>query len=137
VSDDADQMASIEEVLEENVRRGWMKHAGVDDDGNQRYQLTVTGKEAVEAGFETGQMLIDEDKDPRPPRYGPMQADHPVVGDTCKACGELIAVGDFTTIATLGPGSDPEQRAKCAAGRPYTAIGVVCHYACVTGIEGG
>lgn len=55
---DADQLAAIEQSLETCVERGWMEHAGVDDEGRQLYRLTRAGEEAVEAGF--GDQADDE-----------------------------------------------------------------------------
>lgn len=66
-------------------------------------------------------------------RMGPLDFEHPSVGDTCPACKQCINTGAYVTIVPLGPGDDPEAQALCLAGRPYTAIFVVVHYACATG----
>jgi hypothetical protein len=58
---DAEELAAIVRVLEEGVRRGWFEHVGVDEEGQQLYRLTVTGMEAVEAGFETGRLLMSDE----------------------------------------------------------------------------
>lgn len=71
--------------------------------------------------------------DPR--KYPPLKASHPAVGMECKACEQPFVAGDVTTIVPLGPGDDPEERQKAREGRPYNAVGALCHYACVTGDE--
>jgi hypothetical protein len=69
---------------------------------------------------------------PRP--FGPKKADHPSVGQPCAACPVPLAEGDYTTLVTLGPGADPEEREKAAQGRPYNAIAVEVHWSCGTGL---
>ena len=69
------------------------------------------------------------------PKYGPKAADHPSVGEKCPACGEAFKPDDFTTLVTLGPGNDPEQRRRAREGLAYNAVGLEVHYACVTGEE--
>lgn len=66
--------------------------------------------------------------------FGPKSADHPSVGNTCEACGEDFKAGDYTTLAVLGPGSDPEEQEKARDGRPYNAIAVEIHWSCGTGL---
>lgn len=68
-----------------------------------------------------------------PPKFGPKTKNHPSVGKECRACHQPFKEGDYTTLICLGPGSDSEEREKCRAGRPYTAIAVEVHYACATG----
>lgn len=79
-------------------------------------------------------MSADE-HDPR--RFGPKTADHPSCNNpdsTCPACGEMFQAGDFTTLVTIGPGTDEEEQQKAREGRAYNAIAVEAHYACVTGV---
>jgi hypothetical protein len=63
-------------------------------------------------------------------RFGPKQADHPSVGDVCRACSELFDVGDFTALIPLGPGGDPEARKARDEGRAYNAVAIEIHYEC-------
>lgn len=69
------------------------------------------------------------------PRFGPKQPGHPSVGEQCPACHRPFVAGDYTTLVELGPGDDPEQRAKASAGGVYTAVALEVHYACATGDE--
>lgn len=55
--------------------------------------------------------------------------------ELCPGCKKPFQVGDYTTIVVIGPGDDPEQQAKAAAGRPYNAVAIEAHYSCVTGIK--
>lgn len=66
-------------------------------------------------------------------KFGPKTANHHSVGELCQACKMQFAEGDYTTLISLGPGSDAEERARAAAGRPYNAIAVEVHWACATG----
>lgn len=59
-SDDAER-AAIDQALEDAVQRGWMEHAGRDDEGNQLYRLKVTGNEALQAGIEAARIITDAD----------------------------------------------------------------------------
>lgn len=67
-------------------------------------------------------------------RFGPKTADHPSVGKECQACHSPLREGDFTTLITLGPGDDDEARERAREGRPYNAVAIEVHYACVTGM---
>ena len=70
-------------------------------------------------------------------RFGPKTAEHvknaPVRHRSCPACHKKFKVGDFTTLVAIGPGDSEEGRELCAAGRPYNAVALEAHYACVTG----
>lgn len=66
-------------------------------------------------------------------RLGPKPLGHPGVGVECLACGVPFVVGDYTALVMVGPGDDPGQRAKAAAGQPYRAVGVELHWPCATG----
>lgn len=68
-------------------------------------------------------------------RFGPKQADHPSVGEECPACHVAFKEGDYTTLITLGPGADDEERRKARDGHAYTAVAQEVHYACATGEE--
>lgn len=61
--------------------------------------------------------------------------DHPLVGEPCSACRELLKVFDPIVMIPLGPGSDKEQRKKARSGMAYNAISLVVHRACGTGAE--
>ena len=65
--------------------------------------------------------------------FGPKSADHPSVGTDCPACHVPFAEGDYTTLVTLGPGSDPEEQQRATEGRPYNAVAVEVHWTCATG----
>jgi hypothetical protein len=67
-------------------------------------------------------------------KFGPKTADHPSVGAECKACHQPLKAGDYTTLIPLGPGDDPEEQAKAAAGRPYNSIALEVHWTCATGL---
>lgn len=55
-------------------------------------------------------------------------------GRKCPGCGQKFSEGDFTTLVGIGPGDDEDERALCREGRPYNAVAIEAHYACVTGI---
>lgn len=66
-------------------------------------------------------------------KFGPLPADHPLVGDTCAACRVNFVAGDEMTLVSLGPGDDSEEREKATAGRPYNSVAAPVHWACATG----
>jgi hypothetical protein len=68
-------------------------------------------------------------------KIGPKTEGHQSIGMRCPACEEDFAEGDFTTLISLGPGSDPEARKRCRDGRPYNAVAKEVHWACATGNE--
>jgi hypothetical protein len=72
-----------------------------------------------------------------PRKMGPLAADHWLVTDRkgCSACGELFQAGEHCTLVALGPGSDPEARARAAAGRAYNAVAVPVHWECAVRAE--
>lgn len=73
-----------------------------------------------------------------PRKMGPLAADHPLVTDgitLCQACSQPFKAGDYCTLIALGPGIDPEERAKAAAGRPYNAVALPVHWECAVGAE--
>lgn len=63
-------------------------------------------------------------------KFGPKSADHPSTGRICPACHEPFKEGDYTALVALGPGADPEQRARRDAGRPYNAVASEVHWEC-------
>lgn len=67
--------------------------------------------------------------------FGPKRPDHPGIGRPCPACTVSFVAGDYTTLVALGPGDDPEARARAVAGRAYNAVAVEVHFACVFGRE--
>jgi hypothetical protein len=69
---------------------------------------------------------------------GPLAPDHPLAKDgQCQACNVPFQAGDWVTLIALGPGDDPEARAKARAGRPYNAVALPVHWACATGETDG
>lgn len=55
--------------------------------------------------------------------------------ELCAACNLPLKDGDYTVLVPLGPGADSEARERARAGRPYNAIAVEIHYACLSGEE--
>lgn len=70
-------------------------------------------------------------------KFGPKSADHPTIGRECPACHVALAVGDYTALVLLGPGSDPEEQQRAREGRAFNAVGIEVHYACATGETDG
>ena len=70
---------------------------------------------------------------PKMRKFGPKKSDDRAIGWPCPACDEDFAVGDFTTLISLGPGDDPEAQKRCRDGRPYNAVAKEVHWACATG----
>jgi hypothetical protein len=68
-------------------------------------------------------------------KMGPLAANHPLVspGESCAACRLSFQEGDYVTLVPLGPGDDPKERDRARYGRPYNAVAVAAHWACVTG----
>lgn len=67
--------------------------------------------------------------------FDPLQPDHHMVtsGLTCPACQKPFLVGQRPTLVAIGPGEDEEERQRAREGRPYNAIAVPAHWACVSG----
>lgn len=70
-----------------------------------------------------------------PPAGGPSAVSVTEVGEPCPACGVLLEGGDMVAVLLLGPGADPQARAACLAGEPYTGVAIELHWACRTGDE--
>jgi len=70
-------------------------------------------------------------------KYSPLPSDHPLVkdGTKCPGCDAAFQTGDVTTLIAIGPGSDDVERRRARDGKPYNAIAIPAHYACVTGEE--
>ncbi len=66
-------------------------------------------------------------------KFGPKPAGHPSVGQVCPGCKVSFKEGDHTALVVIGPGADEDARRRCREGRPYNAVAVEAHYACVTG----
>jgi len=64
---------------------------------------------------------------------GPIEARD--IGETCPACGQQIRAGQMVAVLILGPGADPDARAKARAGEAYDAAAIDVHWACRTGDE--
>jgi hypothetical protein len=71
----------------------------------------------------------------RQQKVGPLDLDHPLVGEPCYACHQPFVRGELVTLVTLGPGGDPEERRKARAGEAYHAVALPIHWACATGEE--
>ena len=71
----------------------------------------------------------------RPEKMGPLELDHPLIGDLCPACNVPFKEGELVTLVVLGPGDDPEERKKAREGEPYHAVALPLHWACATGEE--
>lgn len=68
-------------------------------------------------------------------KFGPKSANHPTIGELCKACNQPFKEGDYTTLIPLGPGNDPEEQQKAAEDKAYNAVAIEIHYSCATGIK--
>lgn len=70
-------------------------------------------------------------------KMGPLTADHWLIADVekCPACKMGFKAGEHVTLIALGPGEDPEGRAKARAGQAYNAVAIPVHWACATGEE--
>lgn len=66
-------------------------------------------------------------------KFGPKKEDNPSIDDECPVCLEKFKVGDYTTLVAIGPGADKEQQERARLGRPYNAVALEAHWACVTG----
>ncbi len=92
------------------------------------------GGETVSNGVRMSGMrnvaFVDDFEDGAPPRIV-LSHDLPVV---CAACHRPMVKGHAVILVVIGPGDDPEARSLCRTGRPYTALTVPAHAACVTGI---
>ncbi len=51
----------------------------------------------------------------------------------CAACQALLKAGDDVIMMPLGPGADPAERKKAAAGLAFRAVSVPVHWACAAG----
>lgn len=66
---------------------------------------------------------------------GPLELDHPSVGELCPGCRTVIKPGDYVALVPIGSGDDEDSRRACREGRVYNAVAVVAHYSCATGQE--
>ena len=66
-------------------------------------------------------------------KFGPKQATHPSIGNSCPACNQEFREGDYTTLVAYGPGNDAEAQQRARTGQPYNAIAAEVHWACATG----
>lgn len=53
----------------------------------------------------------------------------------CSVCGGLIQAGQYPCLIPAGPGEDHEARRRAREGRPYNAVALIAHWACVSGEE--
>lgn len=66
--------------------------------------------------------------------FPPLAESHPAYGLGCLLCTEPLGDGTPVQLFALGP-EDVEDREKHAAGGWYTALGLLLHARCVTGVE--
>ena len=66
-------------------------------------------------------------------KYGPLDKSHALIGQICPACDKMFIENDLVTLIPIGPGDDPEEQAKCYAGKVYTAVALTTHWSCATG----
>ncbi len=68
-------------------------------------------------------------------KMGPIPEGHYLTNnpEECPGCGKPFDVGCYVSLIPIGPGEDEDERKKAREGRPYNAIAIPAHYACVTG----
>jgi hypothetical protein len=73
----------------------------------------------------------------KPKSWGPITTDHLSIEPhlRCAACHQPFQLGEDHTLIPLGPGANPESRAKARAGLAYPAAAAPVHWACATGEE--
>lgn len=64
-----------------------------------------------------------------------IQAGSRLLQDSCSCCGASFQEGEYAVMIPIGPGDDPEERRKAREGRPYNALAIPAHAACVLGME--
>jgi len=62
-------------------------------------------------------------------RYSPLEAEHPLVGERCSICAEVLEVGQRPSLMT-GPPADGDEAERLRAGRPYTMSAAPAHETC-------
>lgn len=72
---------------------------------------------------------------PHQTRSGPAMVNLAAIGRPCPACQVPLAEGDMVAVVQLGPGANPGERAKAAAGLPFECVCADVHWACATGDE--
>lgn len=63
-------------------------------------------------------------------KFGPKTKEGIIAGMKCRACDKEFKEGDYTTLVTLGPGDDEDERKRRDEGRPYNAIAIEIHWEC-------
>ncbi len=110
--------------------------------GIEAYVKHLDGRRSTEQGLdELAVMTQDmggypelERKTPRAPRrYGPLDPDHPAIGQLCEGCREQLKAGDYLALIVIGPGGDVNAREAAMSGRAYNAVTIAVHWACATG----
>jgi len=66
-------------------------------------------------------------------KFPPLNPNHWAIGTLCSACKNPFKAGEATTLVSLGPGDNPEERRKCFAGRAYNAVAAHVHWECAAG----
>lgn len=90
-------------------------------------------REAFKAGWDEG--VARSRLASRSRKFGPKGAEHPGVGVPCPACKIPFKKGDWTGLVPLGPADDAGARLRAREDRPYNAIAIEVHWACMTGEE--
>lgn len=65
----------------------------------------------------------------------PKLVDKRAVGESCPACKVRLDKGDLVAVVVLGPGANPDARAKARNAKSYEAVAIEIHWACATGEE--
>lgn len=74
--------------------------------------------------------FLRTDKTPATGEPFQLRAGHPLAGELCPICGRDMVPGQYLTLLVLGPGYDPEARARALHGLVYNAEAVPVHHAC-------
>jgi len=61
------------------------------------------------------------------------EANSTTLGQECPACGQPFEKAQPVTLIPLGPGRDPEERARARQGAFFPAVAMQVHWACATG----
>jgi len=68
-------------------------------------------------------------------KFEPLPKGDRLLSLVCPACHQKFQLGDVPALVAIGPGLDPEARARAREGRPYNAVAVPVHWACASGEE--
>lgn len=65
--------------------------------------------------------------------FGPLLEGAYELSFTCPGCDCRFTVGDYVGLVPIGPGAPPKYREAARQDRPYPAVCVLAHWACMTG----